>query len=255
MAVALDEQRPGYLRIAAALRSHIADGTYPPGSQLPTLPELERQYDVSLTTVRNALGVLRNEGLIESRTRAGHRVRELRPMERLSPERYRRRSDQAALADGSHDGDWVERHVQVRYLRVEATRELAELFGEAEGLPLLARHYVNHDAGVPTEISTSYVRWSTVAGTPAADPINEPWPGGMVAQLASLGVVVAQVEESLTAGMPTEEEAEVLRMGAGVPVLRWTRRMLTKDGRVAEVGRPIVRRADRTLYDITVDVE
>ncbi|MEY9937024.1 GntR family transcriptional regulator [Streptacidiphilus sp. MAP5-3] len=251
----LDEQRPGYLRIAADLRSRILDGTYPPGSQLPTLPELERQYEVSLTTVRNALGVLRNEGLIESRTRAGHRVREQWPVQRLSPDRYRHSADLEGLAAGT-DGssDWLERHVQVRYVRTKASAELATLFGELQGHPLLARHYVNHEAGVPIELGTSYVRWSTVAGTSAADPINEPWPGGPVAQLASLGVMVARVEESLSAGMPTEDEAEALLIGAGVPVLRWTRRMLDQQGQAVEVGHPIVRRADRTIWETTVDL-
>ncbi|TDU04179.1 GntR family transcriptional regulator [Streptomyces sp. 846.5] len=247
--MAQDEQRPEYARIAAELRAGILDGRYPPGSQLPTLPELEQQYGVSLTTVRNALGLLRNEGLIESRTRAGHRVRELRPVHRVTAERYRRAETPSDLG-----AEWTERHIQTRFEKVPADAGLADLFGCPVGSELLARHFVFHSAGQPVQMSTSYLRWDDVAGTPVADPINEPWPGGTIAQFASLGTAVVRVEESLTAAMPTEREAEVLRIGPGVPVLRWTRRMLAADGRVVEVARPIVRRADNTVVDTAVDL-
>ncbi|WP_405797855.1 hypothetical protein [Streptomyces sp. NBC_01506] len=46
--------------------------------------------------------------------------------------------------------------------------------------------------------------------------------------------------------MPTEAEAATLRIGAGVPVLRYTRRHIADTGRVVEVAHPIVRRGDTT---------
>ena len=39
--------------------------------------------------------------------------------------------------------------------------------------------------------------------TPVADPANEPWPGGNLAQLATLGIFIIRVEESVQARMPT----------------------------------------------------
>lgn len=68
----------GYVRIARELRDRITAGAdgYRPGDQLPTLPELSAAYRVSEPTVRQALRILREEGLIETRARAGTRVRE-----------------------------------------------------------------------------------------------------------------------------------------------------------------------------------
>ncbi|MEJ8640026.1 UTRA domain-containing protein [Streptomyces sp. MS2.AVA.5] len=104
-------------------------------------------------------------------------------------------------------------------------------------------------------MSTSYVRWSDVAGTPVADPINEPWPGGTRAQLSSLGIHINRITESFTAAMPSDLEATTLRIGAGVPVIRYTRRHIADTGRVVEVAHPIVRRGDTTVVDFAIDLD
>jgi GntR family transcriptional regulator len=114
---------------------------------------------------------------------------------------------------------------------------------------------VFYDNDQPTQMSTSYVRWSDVAGTPVSDPINEPWPGGTRAQMASIGLRVTRITESFTAGMPTELEAATLRIGAGVPVLRYTRRHIADTGRIVEVAHPIVRRGDTTIVDFVIDLD
>ncbi|MEV7995671.1 UTRA domain-containing protein [Streptomyces sp. NPDC086077] len=138
---------------------------------------------------------------------------------------------------------------------VHADAELAALFDCEVGERLLARHFVFYDNDQPTQMSTSYVRWSDVAGTPVADSVNEPWPGGTRAQLGSLGIRVIQVTESFTAAMPNELEAATLGIGSGVPVLRYTRRHIADTGRVVEVAHPIVRRGDTTIVDFRIDLD
>lgn len=252
----MPQQQPEYLRIAADLRGRIGAGEYRPGDQLPTLPELCEQYGVSATTVRNAVALLRTEGLVETRARAGTRVRQRPPVHRLPADRYRTVPGARSTAFTRDQGiGWSEYRLDKRFERVDAEPELAALFEAEPGVELLARHFVFYDNGEPTQMSTSYVRWQDVAGTPVADPINEPWPGGTRAQMASLGIRVARVTESFTAGMPTDGEAATLRLGAGVPVLRFTRRHIADDGRVVEVAHPIVRRGDTTVVDVVVELE
>jgi GntR family transcriptional regulator len=86
-----------------------------------------------------------------------------------------------------------------------------------------------------------------------ADPAREPWPGGSLAQLASLGHPVSRVEESVTARMPGEPEARTLRMPAGVPVFAVLRR-ITSGNAVLEVSRYIVIPADRVVLECGIDV-
>lgn len=248
--------QPEYVRIAAELRERIATGELAPGERLPTLPELSKHYRVSETTIRNALAVLRNEGLIETRARAGTRVRVIPPVRRLTADRYRNTPDRPSTPYTRDRGiSWSQFRLDKRFERVRAAPDLAALFGCEPGEPLLARHYVFHDDDVPTQMSTSYLRWADVAGTPVADPANEPWPGGTRAQMASLGIRVTQVQESFMAGLPDEREAKTLRIGTGVPVLRFTRCHIAEDGRVVEVAHPIVRRGDCTVVDVVIDLD
>ena len=54
-------------QIAAAIRGRIDSGEYPPGSGAPqSILALAQEHHVTTNTVRKALGILRDEGLIES---------------------------------------------------------------------------------------------------------------------------------------------------------------------------------------------
>lgn len=248
--------QPEYLRIAAHLRTRITSGEYGPGDQIPTLTELCAHYGVSETTIRSALRLLAGEGLIETRARAGTRVRPRPPIHRMAADRYRTVPGRKATPyTRDQNIEWAEYRLDKRFERVVADAEVAALFEAEPGLELLARHFVFHDNGQPTQMSTSYVRWSDVGGTPVADPIHEPWAGGTRAQLATLGIRVVRITESFTAGMPTEVEAATLRIGSGIPVLRYTRRHIADTGRVVEVAHPIVRRGDTTLVDFVIDLD
>jgi len=56
---------PLYVQIAEELMAQIEDGEYLPGAKLPTERDLAERYDVQRATVRKALGVLKDRGLIE----------------------------------------------------------------------------------------------------------------------------------------------------------------------------------------------
>lgn len=65
------DPRPPYVQIAADLRAKIADGKYAPGDRLPAITELAAEYHSASETIRRALGVLRDEGLVESHSTRG----------------------------------------------------------------------------------------------------------------------------------------------------------------------------------------
>ncbi|MGV9380004.1 GntR family transcriptional regulator [Nonomuraea sp. NPDC003707] len=56
--------RAGYLQIADDLRAQIRGGSLAPGTPLPSTARLAEQYDASLSVVKMAVGILRNEGLV-----------------------------------------------------------------------------------------------------------------------------------------------------------------------------------------------
>lgn len=53
-----------YRQLAARLRARIADGEFPPGRRIPSLRDLEAEYQVAPMTVRKAVGLLVDEGLV-----------------------------------------------------------------------------------------------------------------------------------------------------------------------------------------------
>lgn len=54
-----------YMKVANDLRAKIASGALGVGDAIPSTKELERQHGVSATAARNAVALLRNEGLVE----------------------------------------------------------------------------------------------------------------------------------------------------------------------------------------------
>ncbi|MEU9833709.1 winged helix-turn-helix domain-containing protein [Streptosporangium sp. NPDC048047] len=68
--------RPGYLQIADDLREQIRTGALAPGAPLPSTTRLAERYEASLSVVKLAVGVLRNEGLVIGQQGKGVFVRE-----------------------------------------------------------------------------------------------------------------------------------------------------------------------------------
>ena len=62
---------PLYTQLEQVLLELINNGTYPPGSRLPTEAELSKQYNVSRVTVRKALQPLSEKGLLERKIGKG----------------------------------------------------------------------------------------------------------------------------------------------------------------------------------------
>lgn len=55
---------PPYRQIAAILRTRIETGDIPPGRRIPSMVEMEQEYGVARDTLRKAVQVLKDEGLV-----------------------------------------------------------------------------------------------------------------------------------------------------------------------------------------------
>lgn len=66
MTLDLDGPEPLYEQIAAVLASRIADGTYPPRRRIPSETDLCEEFDVARPTVRSAVQLLRERGLVST---------------------------------------------------------------------------------------------------------------------------------------------------------------------------------------------
>ncbi|REF00304.1 GntR family transcriptional regulator [Thermomonospora umbrina] len=70
-----DIDRPVYKQVADDIREQIADGGLSPDERLPGEERLGHIYGVGVNTIRNAMALLRSEGLLVTEKGRGSRVR------------------------------------------------------------------------------------------------------------------------------------------------------------------------------------
>ncbi|WP_433114309.1 GntR family transcriptional regulator [Micromonospora sp. CA-246542] len=247
-----------YRQVADELRHRIEAGAIPPGSLLPSEATLMAEFSVARGTVREALALLRSEGLVMTEVGRGTYARPIAPVRRVASERYRKELDQVRSGElgtsftADQRIEWSAYGLDKAFREVPASRAQAELFAVEPGTMLLERHFVFRTHGEPQQMSISCLLLDMVAGTPVADPDNEPWPGGNTSQLYSLGPTITGIRERPRWRMPTADEVEALRIPGGVHVIVITRQTYVGD-RVVEVAE-IVRRADLVDLDYWIDL-
>jgi GntR family transcriptional regulator len=228
--------RAVYKQIADHLRAAIGKGRLREGDQLPSEAQLMSHYGVARMTVRNALRVLQDEGLITAEHGRGVYVRARPPVRRLASDRFAQRHRKEGKAAFVIESEQTGAAGSVDMIQVSQSRPPAGVAGrlrlaEGEETVIRSRRYLLD--GRPVETAVSYIPADLAAGTPIADP--NPGPGGIYARLEETGHVLDRFTEDVSARMPTPEEARLLQLGPGVPVFRLVRTAYDIDGRAVEV--------------------
>lgn len=117
---------PAYAQLATILRRQIAEGVYPQGEKIPSESSIGKQYGLSLMTVRQAIGVLMEQGLLERIQGSGTFVKPLK----LTESRF----DLDSLREIFHDPQ----RTHVKVLQLNLTRADVKT-AEMLQLPLHAR--------------------------------------------------------------------------------------------------------------------
>lgn len=215
-----------YEQIAELLRARIADQTYPPGSLVPSEPELSAELGVSRVTVNRAIGLLRAQGLVRVRRGAGTYVRALPMIVRDARARYaRRRRGTGAGAVEIADLDLQPRTDYTEIGRTTVTTRVATALRLGEGDDVLVRRRVLYANDEPTQLADSFYPWPMVAGSTLLQA--DTGVGGSYARLADIGIEVVRFTEDVTVRMPTDQERTVLQLEGSQPVfdivhIAWT---------------------------------
>ncbi|MFF4171838.1 GntR family transcriptional regulator [Streptomyces sp. NPDC001744] len=228
-------RRPKYRKIAEELRSAIRSGAFAPGDRLPGENDLMATYDVARMTARQALSVLRAEGLAEARRGAGVFVRVFPPLRRRGVPRLA--GDHWGGGRSVWSADIGDRDLVVDRIEVteeEAGARVAEILDLPPGAPVCVRSRRFVLDSRPVLLSVSYLSAELVRGTPITAP--DTGPGGTYARLAELGRRPVRFREEVRCRMPTADESERLALGPGTPVVLIDRTAFTETGAAVELN-------------------
>jgi GntR family transcriptional regulator len=219
-------------QLADRIREAILGGELRAGEALPSEGDLMGMVGLSRTAVREALDVLAGEGRIVKRSGVVARVATPPKVVHMATSRYQEELDLLAeLAETGkphpatsaftvdHGVEWEGYQVRAVYEEDTARDEDAARLGVRVGAAVLRRYLVKSVGGRPVQLQDSVIPLELVKGTPVADPANQPWPGGTLAELLSVGVVVSHVSEQATVeDAPTAVERRLLELETAGPV-------------------------------------
>jgi GntR family transcriptional regulator len=228
--------RPVFRQISDHLREVISSGRLGEGDQLPSETQLVEHYGVTRTTAREALAVLKAEGLVVSEHGRGSYVRPRPKVRRLASDRFARRHREAGKAAFVAEVEAAGSSPSVDQIRVTEERPSADVAGRLglsgrEKVVVRRRRYLID--GHPVELATSFIPASLAKGTPIAEPNTGP--GGIYARIEELGHRLDRYAEEVRARMPLPDEARALALPPGVPVFHLVRTAYDTDGRAVEV--------------------
>lgn len=236
-------RKPGephkYREIADDLRGRIAAGEFGEKRKLDSERGLRAHYAVSQMTVRQALGVLRDEGLIESRVGSGWYVAEWRPIVRNALKRLS--AEQWGEGRSMWDVDIDDRQLEARDVQIEligAPGDVARALDLDEGEAVWRRDRRYAVEGEIVMRSASYIPDDLARGTRITQ--IDSGPGGTYARLREAGHGPVQFREQMRCRLATPGEVDDLQLASGAPVVEQHRSAMQSDGRVVEFNRMIL---------------
>lgn len=200
---------PKYAQVVNAIQTRITDGTYVPGALIPSESQLMAEFATSRPTVVRALGILQQDGWIESRAGVGRFVRARVPaLSHELPER-------AAQLFGADEAAGVK---LLKVGPVLSSQRAAAALGLKVGTPVIARDRLVVAEIGPVELATTYIPVELAAQSDVGTgiPLREPLLEHLTAQA---GVEFSHATERISARPATEAEAQLLDINPGNPVL------------------------------------
>ncbi|WP_455382082.1 GntR family transcriptional regulator [Salinispira pacifica] len=233
----LEGRIPRYLRVYNLIKGRIESGEFEVGHFLPAEPELERLFSVSRTTVRKAVEMLAQEGFVYIKQGKGTKVLDFRATQHLQ---YI-----TSFSETLREKGLSVTHTRLTVVRCVPPESVADQLGLDSAAQVVRVSRVTHAGGKPIALITNYL-------------LPELFPGieSKIAAMSSLyafleseyDVTIEAATDYITARGATEEEAGLLHIGEGQPLLV-VRRVTHSGGRPIEVA---VLQIDAERYEYCV---
>ncbi len=203
------QRRYSYQQVYESLETQIESGVYKPGDFLPPEPELCRQFNVSRTTVRKAVEILRARGLVLVQQGRGTTIAE--------PGIHTQRLNTiTSFSETLKTFGMKGRNKVLSCRTVPATDSLAQELRVTKGEDLLQLRRLVIADGRPLAIMCNHLvaRYFPNFGS------DDEWGPSLYRYLEEkYGIRLLSTEDRISARLATAEEARILEMEAPVALL------------------------------------
>lgn len=228
---------PKYNQLATILRQKIEDGEWPPRTPIPSERQLEVIYNISRTTIREAIDHL---------VRQGYLYREHGRGTFVSPQKLQK----GLMELTSFSEDLIKRGITpgqvIRSLEwVEAPSRIAQRLELPTGTKVLRIERIRLGDGVPIGLQISYLALApeqtiTMAEIQASGSLYR------ILQ-EKFNIIPSEADETLEVTLATPEEAVLLEIPEGAPLLLSERVLFAQNRKPVEFVK-ILYRGDRYQY-------
>lgn len=202
-----------YCQLADVLRSHIEQGHWEVGTQIPTEEHLCRLYDVSKATVRLAVEELVSQGFLKKFQGKGTFVRRRRPEHSIPL--------LTNLAEDGlrHTSSCLTRLVEYKVLKPADHIRFELNAGERDNCHYLSTLTVTFDS--PYLLQKSYLPYSLLPSSLGVDEAERASRGSLYAFFETrCGLRIHRLREMVDVASVGEEDGALLELEPGTPVLR-----------------------------------
>lgn len=228
---------PLYFQIASAMESAIRSGRIVPGSRLENEIGIGRELGLSRPTIRRAIQELVDKGLVVRRRGIGTQV--------VQGDVTRSVELTSLYEDLQHARHSPTTKVLVHEV-IPASAEISGRLGVDAGSDILLLRRVRGADGAPVAVLQNYL-----PGDFADVTAEELERRGLYQILRARGVAISIARQTIGARRATADEAHLLGIAEGAPVLTMTRVAFDHAGKAVEFGDHCYR-PDRYSFETTV---
>jgi DNA-binding GntR family transcriptional regulator len=230
-----------YSNLLTALRSRIANGSYPPGSRLPSLAELTKAFGVSAITVRRALRELVYEGLVQGHQGLGVFVKTKPRIHRVlagDPDR--------SIGDEIRRAGFAPRLAELNQGVIKADEKVAARLGLRSGASIFCHQKQTFANDEPVALHRLHMRPGL-----ARTLRRELGSAFIFSLLKKHNIPVADLRCEFSSATVTEDESILLELPAGHPILRVDYTAIDPAGKPFLLGETICR-PDRFVFEVNL---
>jgi len=220
-----NSQIPLHTQLAALLKAQIAAGVFAPNTSLPSEREMCEQYNISRTTVREALHKIEREGLIQKFANKGIYVTE--PQQKLAIHV----SLKGFTSDVRREGGYPSSNLVSANIISFVTKELVDKMKLEKSDEVVKIVRLRCNNSVPLALHTVYLNHRLCPRILDHNLSKESLFNILMDQY---GITLARAEEQIYAGLANHEELKSLSLTYPAAVLRSERTIYTETGEIIE---------------------